>query len=178
MSKSENESQREGERGARPRPGRALALSIALPLTFVLPLAIALVAIALAIGGAPSGAGARDDVPEEIARRKSPVTLEETELRYYKRQFKGKCARCHGRDGDGKGGSEPPAPPLVAPADFTDAQYMATRTDGQLFYQILNGGGERCAMPAFGPESDHAWNEEKIWHMVAYVRLFARGSAP
>jgi mono/diheme cytochrome c family protein len=175
MSKTEIESRREGERGAWPRRVRALALSTALPLAFVLPLAP--LAIALAIGGAPRSASARDDVPEEIARRKSPVTLEETELRYYKRQFKGKCARCHGRDGDGKGG-EPPAPPLVAPADFTDAHYMATRTDGQLFYQILNGGGERCAMPAFGPESDHAWNEEKIWHMVAYVRLFARGSAP
>jgi hypothetical protein len=63
------------------------------------------------------------------------------------------------------------------PANFTDAAYMKTRTDGQLFYQIFMGGGDRCAMPAFGPESDHAWTEEKIWHMVAFVRRFVESSA-
>ena len=127
---------------------------------------------ATAIGLAPSRAEARDDVPDEVSQRPNPVSLEESELRYYARQFKGKCARCHGADGTG--GSEPVEPPRVAPRDFTDAGYMATRTDGQLFYQILMGGGDRCAMPAFGPESDHAWNEDKIWHMVAFVRRFAR----
>jgi hypothetical protein len=55
---------------------------------------------------------------------------------------------------------------------------MASRTDGEFFYQILMGGGERCAMPAFGPESDHAWTEDKIWHMVAFVRRFAKPSNP
>jgi len=53
---------------------------------------------------------------------------------------------------------------------------MASRTDGQFFYQILMGGGERCAMPAFGPDSAQGWSEEKIWHMVAFVRRFARDS--
>ncbi len=51
---------------------------------------------------------------------------------------------------------------------------MATRTDGQLFYQILMGGGQRSAMPAFGPESDVGWSEEKIWLMVLYVRKFSQ----
>lgn len=32
-------------------------------------------------------------------------------------------------------------------------------------------------MPAFGPESDHAWTEDKIWHMVAFVRTFLRPPA-
>jgi hypothetical protein len=53
---------------------------------------------------------------------------------------------------------------------------MKSRTDGQFYYQILMGGGERCAMPAFGPESSHAWKDPKIWHMVAYVRRFAAAS--
>ena len=39
------------------------------------------------------------------------------------------------------------------------------------------GGGERCAMPAYGPESDHGWNEEKIWSMVRFVRRFAEPPA-
>lgn len=146
-------------------PRRALgSLLAALALTFSLALA-------------PGAANAREDVPADIARKQNPVSLEDDELRYYERQFKGKCARCHGKDGTGKG-SEPVKPPLVDPADFTDAAFMATRTDGQLFYQIRMGGGDRCAMPAFGPESDHAWSDDKIWHMVAFVRRFATTPAP
>jgi hypothetical protein len=114
---------------------------------------------------------ARDDTPAEILNKSNPVELEETELRYYKRQWKGKCSRCHGVDG--KGGGKNAAAQLVPPTNFTDVSHMQTRTDGQLFYQILMGGGDRCAMPAFGPESDYAWNEDKIWHLVAYVRRFA-----
>jgi mono/diheme cytochrome c family protein len=116
-------------------------------------------------------ASGRDDVPQEIAKQANPVELEASELRYYKRQFKGKCSRCHGPDG--KGGGEHAASQAIPPTDFSDLRYMQTRTDGQLFYQILMGGGDRCAMPAFGPESDYAWSEEKIWHLVAYVRRFA-----
>jgi mono/diheme cytochrome c family protein len=124
---------------------------------------------------ASSASIARDDVPDEIAVRKNPEVLEESELRYYQRQYKGKCARCHGLEGDG-GGSEA-APTLMPPADFTDAAFMKTRTDGQLFYQIREGGGDACAMPAYGPESDYAWKEEKIWHLVAFVRRFSEPTA-
>jgi mono/diheme cytochrome c family protein len=166
VSKNEIEIQSSGA------PGAGFHSIPAIPITLC---AVALFSLALCVGCTAGRASTRDDVPEEIARRKNPVTLEETELRYYKRQFKGKCARCHGQDG--AGGDDAPAPNTVAPANFTDAEYMATRTDGQLFYQILMGGGDRCAMPAFGPESDHAWTEEKIWHMVAYVRRYAQGSA-
>jgi len=136
--------------------------------------ALALLAVGACLG--PAAAPARDDVPEEIARRENPETLDERETRYYARQFKAKCARCHGRDGTG--GGEESADQAVPPADFTDAVAMGRRSDGQLFYQILAGGGERCAMPAFGPGSSHGWSEEKIWHMVAFVRRFAAKPEP
>jgi len=113
---------------------------------------------------------ARSDVPDEIASTANPETLDGDEVRYYARQYRAKCARCHGADGSGSG--EEAAEQAVPPADFTDAKFMASRTDGQFFYQILMGGGERCAMPAFGPGSAQAWSEEKIWHMVAFVRRF------
>jgi mono/diheme cytochrome c family protein len=129
-------------------------------------------------GLACTSVSARDDVPDEAKAMKNPVTLEESEIRYYQRQFKGKCSRCHGLDGTGTGVDAVPADGLVRPANFTDAKYMASRTDGQLFYQILMGGGERCAMPAFGPESDHAWKDDKIWHMVAFIRRFSDASGP
>jgi mono/diheme cytochrome c family protein len=127
-------------------------------------------------GLACTSVSARDDVPDDVKAMKNPVALEESEIRYYQRQFKGKCSRCHGLDGTGAGVDATPGEGLVRPANFTDAKYMASRTDGQLFYQILMGGGERCAMPAFGPESDHAWAEDKIWHMVAFIRRFSDAS--
>ncbi|MDH3520734.1 MAG: c-type cytochrome [Myxococcales bacterium] len=118
-----------------------------------------------------SPAFARPDVPDEIASKPNPAVLDGDEVRYYERQYRGKCARCHGADGSG--GGEEAAAQAVPPANFTDAAFMASRSDGQFFYQILMGGGTRCAMPAFGPESDSGWSEEKIWHMVAFVRRFA-----
>jgi mono/diheme cytochrome c family protein len=127
-------------------------------------------------GVASERAAARDDVPDELKKRSNPVTLEESEIRYYQRQFKGKCARCHAIDGSGTGVDAAASSGLAPPANFRDTDYMASRSDGELFYQILKGGGERCAMPAFGPESDQAWSEDKIWHMVAFVRRFAQPS--
>lgn len=126
----------------------------------------------------PYPALARDDIPEEIKAARNPAVLEEGEVRYYQRQFKGKCSRCHGIDGKGKGAAATTASDLAPPANFTDIDYMKSRTDGQLYYQILMGGGERCAMPAFGPESDHAWTEDKIWHMVAFIRRFSEPGTP
>jgi mono/diheme cytochrome c family protein len=130
------------------------------------------------VGLACTSVSARDDVPDDVKATKNPVTLEESEVRYYQRQFKGQCSRCHGIDGTGTGTEAAASADLVKPANFTDAKYMASRTDGEFFYQIMLGGGERCAMPAFGPGSDHAWTEDKIWHMVAFVRRFANASNP
>ena len=111
-------------------------------------------------------------MPPEIANLENPVPeLTDSRVRYFTRQFRAKCARCHGANGDG--GGEEAQGQAVSPADFTDAAYMLTRRDGQLYYQILVGGGDRCAMPAFGPESDHAWTEEKIWSMVHFIRRFS-----
>ncbi len=127
----------------------------------------------LACGGAPSltNSALARDVPPEIAARKSPVELTPDKVRYYTRQFKGKCSRCHGIDGKGSGPEAATQP--RPPQDLTDRAYMRTRSDGQLFYQILVGGGEDSPMPAFGPESAQGWNEEKIWYMVAFVRRFS-----
>lgn len=139
------------------------------PLRRLVPSVVILLSLGCLV---PLATRAREDVPDEIARKQNPVTLTDARVRYFKRQYRAKCARCHGATGDG-GGEEAKEQP-VPPRDLTDAEYMSSRSDGQLFYQILVGGGDRCAMPAFGPESDHAWNEEKIWGMVAYVRRFAQ----
>jgi mono/diheme cytochrome c family protein len=137
--------------------------------------AVSLAACAVAV--LPACATARDDVPDEIAGQGNPVEeLTPREVRYYAKQYRTKCARCHGADG--RGGGEDAKKQEVPPADLTDATYMGSRSDGQLFFQILVGGGDACAMPAFGPTSDHGWSEEKIWHMVAFVRRFAAPEEP
>jgi len=132
---------------------------------------------ACAVAVLPACATARDDVPDEIAGQDNPVEeLTPREVRYYGKQYRTKCARCHGADG--RGGGEDAQNQEVPPADLTDATYMGSRSDGQLFFQVLVGGGKACAMPAFGPTSDHGWSEDKIWHMVAFVRRFAAPEEP
>ena len=124
--------------------------------------------------GSPGTAGAAercDTVPGQYMKLQNPVELTEAKLKYYRKQFEKRCARCHGKSGDG--GGEDAEEQQYPPADFTNRQFIANCTDGQLFYQIVNGGEDKSAMPAFGPESDAGWSEEKIWFMVAFVRRFA-----
>ncbi|MCP3986630.1 MAG: cytochrome c [bacterium] len=128
------------------------------------------------VSGPTLSQSARDDVPAEYAELANPVDdLPPDRIRYFEKKYKAQCARCHGIDGRGKG--KDAAERRVPPRDFTDAAFMATRSDGELFYQILTGGGDRSAMPAYGPRSDVGWSEEKIWGMVRFVRIFTEGPA-
>jgi mono/diheme cytochrome c family protein len=122
--------------------------------------------LALLISGCPVGVAPAAAGEEAVA-----LELSERDLRYFGRQFRGKCALCHGKSGDGTGLGAAGAG--AKPADFTDAAFMATRSDAELFQQIRIGGEDRSAMPAFGPGSDYGWTDEKIRKMVAYLRTFA-----
>ncbi|MAG33903.1 MAG: hypothetical protein CL908_23730 [Deltaproteobacteria bacterium] len=135
--------------------------------------ALACCALACAMTASSSpGQSARDDVPEEYAELTNPFEeIPSGRIRYWERQYKAQCARCHGIDG--RGGGKYAAEQWVPPRNFTDSAFMATRSDGQLFYQIRSGGGERSGMPAYGPGSDISWSEEKIWKMVLFLRRFA-----
>ncbi|MBC8258774.1 MAG: cytochrome c [SAR324 cluster bacterium] len=117
-------------------------------------------------------AAAGEAVPLEYRNLKNPLVLTQKRRTYIAKQYQTKCARCHGENGEG--GVKSLEALEVAPANFTDVTFMNNRTDGQLYYQIEQGGEERSAMPAFGPDSDHGWSEKKIWEMVAYIRRLAR----
>lgn len=136
--------------------------------------AVSLPAFVAFLACAPASS-ARDDTPPEIHEAKSPVVLDAAKQAYYAKQFKANCARCHGATGDG--GGEDAATQPVPPANFRDRARMATRSDGQLYWQILKGGAPRSEMPAFGPGSDKSWSEEKIWGMVAFLRTFSEAEA-
>jgi mono/diheme cytochrome c family protein len=55
------------------------------------------------------------------------------------------CARCHGKDGNGKG--ETAQDMKVTVADLTDPNTLKDRTDGELYYVIKN---EHNEMPPQG----------------------------
>ena len=85
-----------------------------------------------------------------------------------KKLFHGKafCVTCHGRDGKGLG----KIPGLVGklPRNFTDKDWQAARTDGELFW-ILKNGSPGTAMASFIPL---VLSEEEAWHVLLYVRAF------
>lgn len=82
--------------------------------------------------------------------------------------YMGYCLNCHGMEGKGDG---PLAESIgdVLPRDLSDAEYMSTRSDEELFNVIKNGGkgsGFSDAMPDWGynfPDAD-------IKGIVQYIR--------
>ncbi len=105
--------------------------------------------------------------PDEFQSLTNEFTSPEDAARG-KRQFDAKCSVCHGDNGEG----DPDDPESVA---FTDRAWMDTRSDGQLFYIISEGGGDVSNMEAFGAESDYALSKKKIWQIIAYIRTFSQG---
>jgi cbb3-type cytochrome c oxidase subunit III len=81
------------------------------------------------------------------------------------------CWTCHGATAKGDG-------PLAAvyqprPRDLTDAAYLSSRTDRDLFNVISRGGpavDRSSAMPAWG----QTLKPEEIWDLVAYMRHISR----
>ncbi len=106
------------------------------------------------------------NAPDEYQSLANELTSPEDAARG-KRQYDAKCSVCHGDNGEG----DPDDPESVA---FTDRAWMDTRSDGQLFYIIAEGGGDVSNMEAFGAESDYALSEKKIWQIVSYIRTFSQ----
>lgn len=95
------------------------------------------------------------------------IGADEVDLKAADKLHQKECARCHGKKGAGDG---PTSKMLkVKPADWTDAERMATLSDEELF-KIIEGGGEAVAksklMPAFGSKLD----EGQIKALVALVK--------
>lgn len=74
--------------------------------------------------------------------RTNPLPATEETIEKGKRLFQGKafCVTCHGKDGKGLGGdSESGTLKGPLPRDFTDREWQAARTDGELFWILQNG---------------------------------------
>jgi mono/diheme cytochrome c family protein len=109
---------------------------------------------------------------EEARTRSNPIPTTEESVEKGKRLFHGKafCVTCHGKDGKGFGGDiEPGTLKGPLPRDFTDKEWQAARTDGELFW-ILKNGSKGTAMASFIPL---ILTEEEAWQVLRYVRSFA-----
>ncbi len=79
-------------------------------------------------------------------------------------QGKGTCFTCHGVTGKGDGPAGLELRPK--PRDFTNPQFQALRTDGELFWVIRNGStGTR--MFSYSPS---VITEEEAWKVIHYLR--------
>ena len=109
---------------------------------------------------------------EEARTWTNPLPATEETIEKGKRLFHGKafCMTCHGKDGKGLGADiEPGTLKGPLPRNFTDKDWQAARTDGELFW-ILKNGSKGTAMASFVPL---VLTEEEAWQVLRYVRSFA-----
>jgi mono/diheme cytochrome c family protein len=113
------------------------------------------------------------DQIEEARTWTNPLPATEENIEKGKKLFHGKafCMTCHGKDGKGLGGDiEPGTLKGPLPRNFTDKEWQAARTDGELFW-ILKNGSKGTAMAPFVPL---VLTEEEAWQVLRYVRSFGQ----
>jgi len=111
------------------------------------------------------------DQIEEARSWTNPIPATGETIKKGKKLFHGKafCVTCHGKDGKGFGSDiEPGILKGPLPRNFTDKEWQAARTDGELFW-ILKNGSKGTAMAPFIPL---ILTEEEAWQVLRYVRSF------
>lgn len=105
-------------------------------------------------------------ITDEDRARKNPVDFTEVTVERGKKLFESQCAMCHGEKGDGKG--EVAQEMSLTLPDFTKAQTLKGRTDGELFKIISLGN------PVM-PSQDKRMKDIHVWEVVNF--LWATGGA-
>src|SRR5215472_1357451 len=108
--------------------------------------------------------------PEDTARP-NPVRFSEASVVRGRRIYFYQCAMCHGEEGNGHGGlALMPTSCRSAPPDFTKANTLKDRTDGDLF-AILGQGSDTM------PGMEKVLDEKQRWDLINFLRATA-GRAP
>ena len=122
---------------------------------------------AVVFAGATMGAvypGQQPVVPADQASKPNPVKPTAEGIERAKKVFAVDCALCHGEDGSGK--SDLASSMNLKLKDFRDPDTLKKRTDGEIYYIILNGAG---TMPAEGNRA----KPDDLWNLVVYLRGFS-----
>lgn len=88
-------------------------------------------------------------------------------------KFQQLCATCHGATGKGDGAAAAGLNPR--PRNFSDAAYMARRTDADLKKVILEGG-PAAGLSALMPPWKTSCSETDIANLIAYIRSLSKGA--
>lgn len=105
-------------------------------------------------------------ITAEQAAKKNPVRFTDFSVEKGKKIFSTQCTMCHGVKGDGKGDPDLLAEIKAAPPDFTNADTLKKRSDGELFY-ILTTGSETM------PGQTGRMKEKLKWDVINYLRSLA-----
>jgi len=106
-------------------------------------------------------------IPAAEKNRQNPVPATPESTENGKLLFSSQCTMCHGSAGDGSGVLVERLK-LKMP-DFTDADGMKERTDGELFYILTKGCGRM-------PGQEDRFEDEIKWNLVNYVRTLTGGA--
>ena len=102
--------------------------------------------------------------PAAEARKKNPVTINESSLAAGQKIYLKRCVACHGQKGNGDG---PDAADLgIHPAKLSDPA-VREQTDGELFWKITIG---KKPMPNYGTRL----SPTDRWNVINYLRTLAR----
>jgi mono/diheme cytochrome c family protein len=145
------------------------------PVPVAVPLADAELATLVSLGdvlipsrfveeAASPGTPAPWPVPDQAARRESPVSGDSDALRRGEDLYRATCEACHGPSGV----PQPPSPEGLL--DFTDPAYGASTSDGELFWKLSRG---RNGMPGY----EDALAADDRWRLVLYLRSLSSGGA-
>jgi mono/diheme cytochrome c family protein len=118
----------------------------------------------------PDAAPDQSAAPAKPAAEKNPVVKPSAESQAKaKNIYKIDCALCHGDSGNGK--TDVATGMGVTLGDWTDANTLAAKQDGELFNIIRNGKGN---MPA---EAVGRANDTEVWNLIIYIRSLSKTAA-
>lgn len=110
--------------------------------------------------------------PAAAAASPEPSATLPARLEIARDDFTKYCASCHGDGGRGDGPMGRFIDPK--PKDLTDAAYMRTRTDEQI-YSAIHDGGESVGLSDKMAAWSHLLSEEQIRELAEYVRWLSEG---
>lgn len=108
------------------------------------------------------------DLLPKVKEMKSPIPQTPENLAKGKEIYNGKgtCYICHGKEGKGDGTAASGLEP--SPRNFTNPEFHAARSDGELYWIIKNGSPGTAMIPMIGATID----EDEAWYVLMYERSF------